>query len=128
MINGIGTRTYISQFVAPTSDGGLKAYEVYGYSPQEISMAVSLFREWNDMTQSPMGKFHQSAKKVAEEHEKDIEEIQVEIDSLSRSVGNISDPEKRLDAEAYLELLQDKQRKIADMLQAAIAAETKLRD
>ena len=127
LIDGVSVRTYISQFVAPTSDGGLKAYEAYGVSPQEISGAVALFRDWNESTQSPIGQFSVSINKEIKETEKELEETQVEIDSLSRKIGDITDPDQRMDAEAYLEVLREKQRKLAEIMEGAIAAERKLK-
>jgi hypothetical protein len=128
VIDGVPVRTFISQFVAPVGNGGMKAYEVYGVSPEQIAEAVTLFKAWNESTQSPTGQIAEMAAKQAKENEKDLEELELLINKIQLDLPNIRGVFEVEIAQAYLLSLEEKKKCLALMLEASISAEKKLRD
>ena len=126
IIDGTPIRTYISQFVAPLGNGAMKAYEVYGVSPAQIAEVVSLFREWNESTQSPIGEIAEAARKQSKNDEDSLEEATVLIDKITRALPTINNPEDLEFAQAYLMSLEEKRKNLAQSLEASIAVEKKL--
>ena len=126
VIDGVPIRTYVSQFVAPVGNGGMKAYEVYGVSPEQIAEAVTLFKAWNEGTQSPTGQIAEMARKQSKENEKDLEELDLNINKIKRDLPNIRDPYQLEIVQAYLMSLEEKKKKLAEILEASISVEKKL--